>query len=272
MTLAAVKDEDYVNAYGLDITERKKAKEKLNIFREKMARAEQLASAGTLSAIVAHELAHPLTIIHLSIEDVLEKLEATSSTDIIIKKLRDALNEFSNIKSIINKFKHHVRIPSEDKFREIDLNEVAEKIVSMLKHNAKKAGVILQLKGMDKLPPVYSNEKDMEQLFFALIDNAIMAADRKMNQQLIISGSVKDEHIELQFSDNCGGIIHENIDKIFVPFFTTKPEGQGTGLGLSVVNRIVSQMKGKVWVESEAGKGSTFFVTLPRISQVDSDK
>ena len=105
--------------------------------------------------------------------------------------------------------------------------------------------------------------KDMEQLFFALVDNAIMAADQKSDQQLTISGSTKNDYIELKFSDNCSGITHENIDKVFQPFFTTKDESQGTGLGLSVVQLIASQMKGKVWVESVAGKGSTFFVTLP---------
>jgi signal transduction histidine kinase len=79
----------------------------------------------------------------------------------------------------------------------------------------------------------------------------------------VVSGSIKDEHIELRFSDNCGGITPENIDKIFEPFFTTKPPSEGTGLGLCIVQRIVSGAGGKVWVKSKHGIGSTFFVTLP---------
>jgi signal transduction histidine kinase len=120
---------------------------------------------------------------------------------------------------------------------------------------------------MDKLPPLYSNKEDLEQLFFALIDNAIQAADDKNNHQLIISGAVKEGRIELRFSDNCGGIAKENLEKIFEPFFTTKPAGQGTGLGLCVVQRIVSRIGGKVRVESKAGEGSTFIIILP-IKQV----
>ncbi len=93
--------------------------------------------------------------------------------------------------------------------------------------------------------------------------NAIQVADGKKIRQFIISGAVKNEHIELSFSDNCGGIAPENIDKIFEPFFTTKPKGQGTGLGLCIVQSIVSRAGGKIRVESKFGEGSTFFVTLP---------
>jgi signal transduction histidine kinase len=74
---------------------------------------------------------------------------------------------------------------------------------------------------------------------------------------------VKDEHIELRFSDTCGGIPTESLDKIFEPFFTTKPRGHGTGLGLCIVRDAVARVGGRVRVESELGKGSTFFVTLP---------
>jgi PAS domain S-box-containing protein len=250
-------------ATAIDITERKKIENDLSIFREKMARAEQLASLGTLSATMAHELAQPLTIIRLSVEDVLDKLEAVSSKDIITRKLKDALAEFSNIKSIVDKFMHYTRQSSNEKFSKIELQKVADKILSLLKYNAQKAEMTIYPKDLDKLPPVYSNEKDIEQLFFAIVDNAIMAADQKSDQQLVISGSVKDDHIELKFSDNCGGISQKNINKIFEPFFTTKGEDEGTGLGLFIVQRIVSQMKGRVWAESETGKGSTFFVSLP---------
>jgi PAS domain S-box-containing protein len=250
-------------ATAVDITESRKAEEKFNIFREKMARTEQLASLGTLSATLAHELAQPITIARLSIENALDKLGATSSMDTITKKLKDSLAEFSDMNLIIDRLKNYARLPSKKVDRKIDLKEVAEKIADLLNNNAQRVGITLQLKGMDKLPSVYSNDKDIEQLFFSLVDNAIQSAENKRNRQLIISGAVKDEHIELQFSDNCGGIAPELLDKIFEPFVTTRPEGKGTGLGLSIVRRIVSKMSGKVWVESKAGKGSTFFVTLP---------
>jgi signal transduction histidine kinase len=116
---------------------------------------------------------------------------------------------------------------------------------------------------MDELTPIYSHEKDLEQLFFCLVENSIQAADCKKNRQVVITGVVIHDLIELRFSDNCSGIAPENLDKIFQPFFTTKSEGEGTGLGLCIVERIVNRVGGKVRIESKFGEGSTFFVTLP---------
>jgi len=132
-----------------------------------------------------------------------------------------------------------------------------------LSESARRARVTLHLKGLDRLPPVYLSEKDIEQVFFALVENTIQAADGRKDRQVIIGGAVKGEYVELQFSDNCGGIAPENLGRIFEPFFTTKPTGESTGLGLCIVEHVVSRAGGKIKVESKAGKGTTFFVTLP---------
>jgi len=246
-----------------DITERKKAKEMLNTYREEMIRAEHLASLGTLSATLAHELTQPLTVIRLGIENVLADLETNSCPGTTIEQLNAGLRGVSNLASIAGQFRNFARTSSERIVREVDLKAVADRIVGLLEESAWRTKVAVQIEGMDELPPVYSARNDMEQLFFALIDNAIHTADGKKNRKLIISSAVKDGHIELRFSDNCGGIPPGNLEKIFEPFFTTKPAGQGTGLGLCVVKRIVSQAGGKVRAASKPGKGSTFFVTLP---------
>ncbi|MBN2315114.1 MAG: GHKL domain-containing protein, partial [Sedimentisphaerales bacterium] len=112
-------------------------------------------------------------------------------------------------------------------------------------------------------PTVHMNEREIEQLFFILIENAIQAADGRRNRTLSISGRQKDRRIELHFCDTCGGIAPEFLDRICEPFFTTKPSNQGTGLGLYIVNNIVSRVNGDFRVLSEYGKGSTFLVTLP---------
>ena len=228
-----------------------------------MVQAEQLASVGTLSASLAHELTQPLTVISLSIENSLAELEKTSCPDTVVEDLKEGLSEVSSIASIVNRFRNFARRSSEIKVAEVDLKAVAERTVKLLDENAWRAKVTLQIEGMDKLPPIYSHENELEHLFFSLVENSIQAADGKKGRQVIISGAVIDKHIELQFSDNCGGIAPGNLKKIFEPFFTTKPTGERTGLGLCVVERIVSQLGGKVRVESKLGKGSTFFVTLP---------
>jgi PAS domain S-box-containing protein len=246
-----------------NITERKQAQEMLNSYREKMMRAEQLASLGTLSATFAHELTQPLTVIGLSIENTLAELRATSYDSAVIEQIEDGLMAVANATLIIDRFRNFARKSSARTINKVHLKTVAERVIKLLNEHARRARVSLRMKGMGKLPPVDSNEKELEQLFFALIDNAIQAADGKKDRKVVVSGSIKDEHIELRFSDNCGGITPENIDKIFEPFFTTKPPSEGTGLGLCIVQRIVSGAGGKVWVKSKHGIGSTFFVTLP---------
>jgi PAS domain S-box-containing protein len=253
----------YLAGIFRDVTKRKKIEEELNIYREKMAQAERLASLGTLSATLAHELTQPLTVIRLSIENSLEDLEATSCPKIVIDGLRDSLNEVSNATSVVDRFRNFARQSSRKTLCETDLGAIADRIVSLLGKTAQRAKMTLHLKGMNKLPPVYSNEKDLEQLFFALTENAIQAADGKKNHRLTIEGVVKGKNIELRFADNCSGIAPENLGKIFDPFFTTGSDEGRTGLGLPIVQRIVSGYGGKIRVQSRPGKGTTFYVTLP---------
>jgi PAS domain S-box-containing protein len=252
-----------IQAMFRDITESKQREKELNLYREKMARAEQLASVGTLSATLAHELTQPLTVVNLSIENALAKLERTPSAATAIKNIEDSLTEVSNITSIVNRFRNYARRSSKRIVGEVDLKAVAERTVQLLSASARQARVTLRLESMDKLPHIYASEKDIEQLFFALVENAVQAADGKKDSLLIIGGDVKEGRIELRFCDDCGGIEPENLDKIFEPFFTTRPAGEGTGLGLCIVQDVVSRARGKVRVESQAGKGTTFFVTLP---------
>ena len=246
-----------------DIHDMKQAEEELAMYRDKMAHADMLASLGTLSATVAHELTQPLTVVRLSLDNLLDDLRAASSPETLIKKLEDSLTELSNITSIINRFRRFARKSSETGVARVNLKAVAERILQLLGESARRASVSLHVKDMDRLPPVRVNERDFEQLFFALAQNAVQAADGRKQRELVISGSVKDRLIELRFADDCGGIARENLSAVFEPFFTTKPPGQGTGLGLCIVQQIASRAGGKVSVESEFDKGSTFIVTLP---------
>jgi len=246
-----------------DMTESKRREEELTRYREQMARAEQLASLGTLSATVAHQITQPLTVIRLSLDNVLDELLGTSSSSTAIRRLQDSIGQVSNITAIINRFRHFARQSSDTRFGQVNLNVVAERVVRLLEESARQARVALRLKTVGNLPPVSMNETDLEQLFFALLENAIQASDGTKAREVVISGDVRSKQIELRFCDDCGGIAPENLQRLFEPFFTTRPLGQGTGLGLCIVHDVVTRAGGHVRAESEFGKGSTFFVTLP---------
>ena len=245
-----------------DIHELRQAEMELETYREKMARAERLASLGTVSAMLAHELTQPLTVIGLSIEDSLAELEGITCPPSVREGLRDSLMEVSNTASIIERFRGFARKSSGKTVERVELGAVAARVVKFLGKGAEQAGLSLRLKGVDDLPAVYLNEKEVEQLLFALVQNAIHAAGGQKDRELIIDGAVKDGYIELRFSDNCGGIEPGDVDELFDPFFTTKPAGEGTGLGLCIVERIAERSGGRVSVENRPGEGLTFVVTL----------
>ena len=234
----------------------------LEAYSEKMTRAERLASLGTLSATLSHELTQPLTVIALSIEDALVELEGISCPNVVTEGLRDSLSEVSNITTIVERFRNFARKSSGMAVDEVEFRVVAEKIVNLLSKSARQAAVTLHLKDVDKLPMVYFDEKELEQLFFALIQNAIQAADGKNPHNLTIEGAVINKYIELRFSDDCGGIEEADVDNVFEPFFTTKALGEGTGLGLCIVQRVAERAGGEVSVENRPGEGVTFAVKL----------
>lgn len=239
-------------------------KEEFSIFINHMTRVEWLASLGTLSATKDHELMQVLTVIRLSLDDILDGLKTASlSLETAIRDLNEVLVQVSNITSIIQRFQNLARKCPERVVNQIDLKLVAEKIVKVLSKSAKQKRIELHLKELDRLPSIYMNEREIEQLFFILVENAIQAADGGKDRKLCISGSVTKRGIELCFSDNCGGIAPEYLEEIFEPFFTIKPSGQGTGLGLYIAKMIVSRAGGGIRIKSEYGEGSTFLVTFP---------
>jgi len=204
-------------AVARDITEIKRREQKFNIHREKMVQAEKLASLGVLSAAMAHELTQPLTAIRLSIQNSLVELEKMSCPKTVLLLLEDALSGVVRADSIIRGFRKVARRFPQKRVSKTNVAEVARGVARLFEDSARRAKVDLCLKGMDNLPPVRLNRRELEQLFYVLVENAIEAADKKKKQQLCIIGTRSDEHIELQFSDNCGGIRLELEGIIWLP-------------------------------------------------------
>jgi len=138
---------------------------------------------------------------------------------------------------------------------------------------AKKAsvqGIRLKEEIVDGTPLVRVDPSQLQQVLLNLFNNAIDAITERHGSQggelSIQTGPDKDGKVKIAVTDNGAGINPENIKKVFTPFFTTKPPGQGTGLGLSVCYGIVDSMGGRMGVESEKGVGTTFVVYLPAVS------
>jgi PAS domain S-box-containing protein len=257
-----------------DVTERKLAEDHLRDtesrfqsileqYWERMSQAEQLASMGALSAMIAHEVTQPLTVSRLSLQEALAQLDIEGCSQSVVETLHECLEGISDAARRVERFRNFARQSSNEAPREVRLPDVLKRAVQLLKGKAQARRLSLTVRGTDTLPSIYANEKDVEQMCFALIENAIQAADGKRQRSLIIVGRRTQDGVMLSFEDTCGGIAPEHVDKIFQPFFTTKPPGEGTGLGLCIVERVVMRARGKIHMENRPGDGVTFCITLP---------
>ena len=128
-------------------------------------------------------------------------------------------------------------------------------------------GIIVEQQITDPTPPVFGDPTQLQQVLLNLCNNAIDAIYARHGSaggRLVVeAGPMGNRMVRIQVTDNGCGIEAENLQKIFSPFFTTKPVGQGTGLGLSICFGIITGMGGKMKVKSKSGEGTTFSVQLP---------
>ena len=249
-----------VAVFAHDITKRKE----LERLYSDMAHAERLASLGVMIATIAHEFSQPLSVISLSVSNALADLSGLPQMDATANELKAVQIEISNIRSMLARIHSIARRPDRNEAVQVNLKMLVDRVLFVMAHEAKYKMVSIEQKNLDDLPLFHTNEDDIKQLLFCLLSNAIQAADGRGKWSITIDGKVvKSRTVEINVSDTCGGIKPEHMDRIFEPFFTTKPRGKGTGLGLPIVKRIVSDMGGEIHVESEWGKGSTFSISLP---------
>ena len=247
----------------LDITERKQVMEEVEAYREKMFRAEQLASIGTIGSGLAHQLNQPLSVIRMSIQKALRNLDKIDCPDIVKEVLSDGLGEVSRASAVTREFLALGHMFSGGRITRVDIYEMAQRTLSAFSQMVNRVGIKCITDNLKTLPAITGVASELEQMFFILVQNAIQAANADKRQWFTISGRVEMEQIKLIFADNCGGIAPDHIDKIFDPFFTTKSVEQGTGLGLAILQQIVTNHNGSVRVESKLGLGSSFYVNLP---------
>jgi PAS domain S-box-containing protein len=248
---------------GVDVTRRHEAQKQLEAYQAKMARTEQLASVGTLSAVMAHELSQDLTAIHLSIQNALETLAQTNDIEDAKGDLEEAGAAVRKAVSRVAQIKAFSRLSWRDSIEPVALDEVCRRIITLFRSAMVRARLTVQMHCAGAPLTLWANERDVEQLFFSLIENAMQAADASRDNHLTISISRSDRQFELRFDDDCAGIAPEHLEKVFDPFFTTRPPSVGTGLGLFIAKNIVERAKGTIQLESRPDEGTTVTIILP---------
>jgi two-component system NtrC family sensor kinase len=240
-----------------DITERQRIEEQLY-------QTEKLASMGTLSAGVAHEINNPLAVILGFTEILLDRVPPDSKEHELLKTIE---RQGLNAKRIVEKLMTYARQPSkEEEFS--DLNQDIEGVLSLVQNSFLTNKIELETRFARDLPRVRGDSGELQQVFINLVNNAVAAMPHGGKLTVITKVNPYSQMVEAIFADSGTGIPKDIADRIFDPFFTTKKVGEGTGLGLSVSYAIVTKFGGKIRFETrlqEAGggqHGTTFFVTL----------
>jgi PAS domain S-box-containing protein len=225
--------------------------------QDQLIQSEKLAGVGVLASGVAHEINNPLSGVIGMAEVAMEEENLPE----IKGYLKDILNCGMRISEIVKGLRTYSRIAKQGEQSLIDINEVIEESLKMVRLATKTTSIEV-VKNFQSVDKIEANAGEVQQVFTNLITNAFQAMNEKGGALTLSTRSLKDS-VEIKVSDSGMGIPQKNINKIFDPFFTTKKIGEGTGLGLNIVYRIVTKYEGTIDVESKEGVGTTFTIKFP---------
>lgn len=233
--------------------------------QERLQQASRLADVGQLAAGVAHEINTPLASIALRAEALLRHadhpgLAAHPAFEKFPRYLRAIDEEIFRCKKIIGALLDFSRTRPPE-VRSTDINALCENAAELLDHQMRLKQVRLHLRLEPGLPRLQADEGQLRQVLVALLMNALDASTA--NGTVRVETAHQQNEVRLMVADEGTGISPENLDKVFTPFFTTKPPGRGTGLGLAVCHGVVTAHGGRIELQSEVDQGTRVSVLLP---------
>jgi len=223
-------------------------------------RADRLASLGTLTAGLAHEIRNPMVAIKTLTQLLPERLD---DEEFRSQFLKIASGEVDRISSLVNELLDFAR-PSDPKWASEDINAILDGMILLVSTATKKKLITIIKNYASNLPSVQIDREQIKQVILNILLNAIDATSEHGNITVKTRSFIKpggEPYVQIEFTDTGCGIPGEHLEDIFNPFFTTK--ATGSGLGLSISNQIVQDHKGYIDVESQLEKGSSFFINLP---------
>ena len=230
--------------------------------QEQLLQSRKLASIGTFTSGIAHELNNPLNNISLTAETLLMGGVDEENAEERANLLNDIISQADRASRIV---KHLLEFSRSDKpiLVRLDIRDVIEKTLQLVKNQLMVAGIFLTKNIAEGLPSVKGKQQELENAFVNIIINAIQAMPEGGAIDIAASAAPGGECVQIIISDTGVGIPPSEMEHIFDPFYTTKEVGKGTGLGLSLVYGIIQAHGGAVEVKSQVDQGTTFTISLP---------
>lgn len=235
-----------------------------------LMQSSKMAALGKLAAGIAHEVNNPLAVIKEKvgwIRDLLaeEDLAKSENFDEFEDAVRKIDNHVDRAKKVTHRLLGFARRMEPIRER-VDLNRVLAETIDFLNNEAHYRNIEICTEFDPNLPQTTSDSSQIQQVVLNILNNAIDAIGKAGSIQIKSCYRDDDKELAVMISDNGPGIPQDVITKIFDPFFTTKEYGMGTGLGLSISYSIIEKLGGRLLVESEVGKGTTFTICLPLVN------
>jgi two-component system, NtrC family, sensor kinase len=245
--------------------------EQLRAAHQKLLHSDRLASLGQLSASVAHEINNPISGV-LNLSMLLQRMLKQEGVpperlDDFRRYLGQITSETTRVGRIVSDLLAFSR-RSKPQRQDADLNKIIRNTVSLVGHKLKLCDTTAILDLDDHLPPLPCDASQMQQVVLNLVMNAAEATHAKGSGKVVITTRRNQQAncVEMVVEDNGEGIPQEHLSKIFEPFFTSKADGKGVGLGLAVLYGIVREHDGEVDVKSKIGVGTRFTISLPLVA------
>ena len=247
-----------------DITDEVRMKELLDIERAKVIQASKLASLGEMSAGVAHEINNPLMIIAGTIRALPKFASKPAEFEERVQMINKSLERIQKIVSGLRKFS---RTADSTEMKSHSICDIAREALVLTSMKAQQLSVTLEL-DLGTEQKIVCNEIEIEQVLVNLINNGIDAVKNCPEKSVKLSVQKDESHVVMEIRDSGPGILHEHREKIFQPFFTTKPVGEGTGLGLAIVKGILDDHKATIDLGIDAA--TTCFMIRFRIAKEET--
>ena len=229
--------------------------EELKNYQEQLIFSERMRSLGELAAGLAHEIKNPLSSIKSSVEVIGTAVNKDSPQGEFLDILS---NETERLNKIVTSFLSFAK-PAKPELLPCKVEEILEPVIKLIEPQLKQNRVSVLKEIEENLPEIYGDAQQLQQVFLNLSLNAIQAMPE--GGKLSVKIKSFEKYIKIDFQDTGTGISEENIEKLFIPFFSTKKEGHGLGLAISY--RIIENHRGEIAVKSELNRGSCFSIHLP---------
>ncbi|MES2284674.1 MAG: PAS domain S-box protein [Bacteroidota bacterium] len=255
-----IKDKILFIGFIRDITQRKQIEGEIKQKSEELLRSNQ--ELEQFAYVASHDLQEPLRTIY-NFVGLLDKKYSGKTDDDAKGYFKFIVNATSKMQNLIKDLLEFSRVGKNISFTDVDCNKILKEVIADLDISIKESNAKIT---SATLPVLQGNETELKRLFQNLISNAIKFRKKNVSPEITITVEQKEKEYLFAIRDNGIGIEEKHINKLFIIFqrLHSVEEYPGTGIGLATCKKIVTLHKGKIWVESKLGEGSTFYFTLPK--------